>query len=510
MSKRTTNISKNLIWGILSKLLALCLPFATRTVIIHTLGINYVGLGSLFNSLLHVLNFADLGIGGAIVFSMYKPMAEGKTEKICALLNFYKVAYRRIGTIILLFGLLALSFLKNLIAGDVPQGINIYVLFVIYLLNDILGYLLFAYRQALFTASQKVHVISKISLFVQLSQNILQIVVLLIFKNFYYYVLLLPICTVINSLLIYILSIHEFPNFTAKGILEKSEIQEIKKKVRGMVFQKIGNMILTSADTIVISSFLGLSVLGIYNSYYYVISFLSGLLLVVQQAIIPSIGNSMVEASKNKNLKNFKLINFIYMWILCVFCSCMLGLYQPFIKLWQGKINMLSNDMVILLVIYFFCLKMNDVCWMYKEAAGLWWESKYIPIVSSVLNLGINIVLVQRIGLYGIVISTIISLLLVNFPFTTKIVFKKYFNSSKDMAKYCLRILYFFVCMIISCILVFFVSKHIVADSIVSLLIKGALCFVLSNLVLLLLNFWFEDFRKSISVLINLVQVKIK
>jgi len=140
------------------------LPFITRTVMIYTMGMQYVGLGGLFTSVLQLLSFAELGIGGVLVFSMYKPIAENDDSKVCALLNFYKKAYRIIGFIILVAGLLIMPFLRNLIAGDLPEGINLYLLYAVYLLNNVLGYFLFAYKQSLLAASQRIDIISKISM----------------------------------------------------------------------------------------------------------------------------------------------------------------------------------------------------------------------------------------------------------------------------------------------------------------------------------------------------------
>ena len=182
---RTENASRNIAWGVLYKVVSLGLPFVTRTVLIYTLGMQYVGLGSIFSSILQVLSFAELGIGSALVFGMYKPMAEGNDEKVCALLNFYKKTYRIIGTIILVFGLLMMPFLKYLIAGDIPETINLQVLFSIYLLNNIIGYFLYAYKQSLFTASQRTDMISKIGMGLQLFSSVAQIFVLAFVHNYY-------------------------------------------------------------------------------------------------------------------------------------------------------------------------------------------------------------------------------------------------------------------------------------------------------------------------------------
>ena len=333
---RVKNASRNIVWGVLNKIVVLLLPFITRTVMIYTLGMEYVGLSSLFTSILQVLSFAELGIGSALVFSMYEPMAENDDKKICALLNLYKKTYRIIGVIILVAGLAILPFLNYFVNGSVPNNINLQILFVIYLLNNLAGYFLFAYKQALFTAAQRVDVISKVGMILQLFLSIFQVVILILFKNYYMYSIAIPIVTVVNNIIICVVSDRKFPQYKCYGCICKEEKKEIEKKVGGLLFQKIGNIILTSADTIVISSFLGLRVLGIYNGYYYVITALLGFLAVIQQAIIPAIGNSEVLESKAKNLKDFRMFHLLYMWIVIWWCCCLSGLYQPLLV--YGKV----------------------------------------------------------------------------------------------------------------------------------------------------------------------------
>ena len=288
---RTENASRNIIWGILNKIISLGLPFIIRTIMIYTMGMQYVGLGSLFTSVLQVLSFAELGVGSALVFSMYKPIADGNDDKVCALLNFYRKIYRVIGCVILALGLVMLPFLKYLIAGDLPKGINLQVLFIMYLLNNVLGYFLFAYKQSLFTASQRTDMISKIGMGLQLISSIAQILSLVLLHSYYAYVAVVPVITCLNNVCIGILTDKYYPQYRCKGKIEKEELHSIEKKVGGMVLQKIGGIVLTSVDTIVISAFLGLTSLALYQNYYYIITALFGFLTVIMQSIIAGVGN---------------------------------------------------------------------------------------------------------------------------------------------------------------------------------------------------------------------------
>lgn len=502
---RVENASRNILWGVLNKIVVLVLPFITRTVMIYTLGMEYVGLSSLFSSILQVLSFAELGIGSALVFSMYKPMAEEDDEKVCALLNLYRKTYRIIGIVILLAGIIIIPFLKYLVKGSIPNDISLQLLFIVYLVNNLAGYFLFAYKQALFTAAQRVDVISKVGMLLQLILSIGQITILVFFRNYYIYSIAIPIVTILNNLVVGKISDMEFPQYKCRGNVKKSEIKEIEKKIGGLLFQKIGNIILASADTLVISSFLGLKILGIYNGYYYVITALFGFLGVIQQAIIPAIGNSVVVETKKKNLIDFRKFHLIYLWIVIWWCACLAGLYQPFMRLWQGENNMLSNQIVILLVIYFFSYKMGDVCWMYREAIGLWWEARYVPLVSSVVNLIINIILVKWIGLVGVLISSILSLMLINFPWSSKVLFISYFKSKKEWWGYIVRTIWYFVLMVGISFITIYLCSYFDNNKIYDLILKAIVCLIIPNILLIILNIWNRDFKAAVKIVSRMV-----
>lgn len=487
---RTKNASRNIIWGILSKVVTLGMPFFTRTVMIYTMGMTYVGLGSLFSSVLQVLSFAELGIGSALVFSLYKPIAENDNIKVCALLNFYRKTYRIIGTVILCLGLLMMPFLKVLIAGDTPENVNIYILFAVYLLNNILGYYLFAYKQVLFTASQRMDMISKIGMVLQCVSSILQIAVLFLFQNYYLYVCIIPIITVLNNVCLAILTDRYYPQYKCKGKIDNAELKSIEKKVGGMVFQKIGTIVLSSVDTIVISAFLGLTSLALYQNYYYIITSLLGVLSVIMQSIIAGVGNSVASETNEKNYKDFNKFNFIYIWIVTWCSVCLLCLYQPFMKIWVGTKNMLGTDMVILFSIYFFVHKWCDMLYVYQEACGIWWETKFVPLIAAIVNLVINIILVQIMGLPGILISTIIAVILVYDTGYAKVLFGTYFKPiEKGLFKYWIRQgLYFLSAVLIAAITVFACRGITFKSTICQLIYNGLICVIIPNVIYII--FW--------------------
>ncbi len=336
--------------------------------------------------MLQVLSFTELGLGSALVYSMYEPIANLDDAKVRALLNFYKKSYRVIGCIIMAVGLAISPFLDKLVDGDTPADINLYILFLIYLANNVIGYFMFAEKTSLLLACQRDDLNSRAALIIRVVQNALQIIIILISKDYYLFSICIPVCTVLSNLLSAFISKKEYPQYYCEGKIDKQELKSIEKNVGGMVLQKTGNIALTSVDTIVISAFLGLRILGIFNNYYYIITALNMLLGMICRVLIPAVGNSIACESKEKNYKDFQKFLLIYQWIVIWMSVCTLCLFQPFIKLWVGEELMLPNNIAILFAIYFFIFKWLDIVYVYMEASGIWWQGKMFPLISAASN----------------------------------------------------------------------------------------------------------------------------
>ena len=182
---RTENALRNIIFGIILKIYQIVCPFIMRTVIINYLGVQYVGLNSLFSSILSVLNLAELGVGSAMVYCMYRPIASDNENEICALMKLYRKYYRLIGFVVAILGLLLLPFLPKFVTGEVPDGLNLYTLYILNLITTVLSYWLFAYKNCLLNAHQRIDVISKVNLVVFTIQYVLQFISVCFYKNYY-------------------------------------------------------------------------------------------------------------------------------------------------------------------------------------------------------------------------------------------------------------------------------------------------------------------------------------
>ena len=300
---RTKNASKNLLFGTIYRFILLLAPFAVRTVMIKTLGVEYVGLGSLFSSILNVLNLAELGLNSAIVFTMYGAIATNDKQQIKQLMSFYRKTYRIIGIIVLAGGCIVAPFLDYFISGDVPADINKYIVYFMMLISTSLTYFLFAYKTCLFTAHQRSDVPSKIGSVITLALNVTQCILLLLFKNYYFYLIVIPVSTIANNLILALLCSKKYPEYKPDGELPPEIKKSIKKKVSSLFVYKLGSIVLSSVDAIVISTFLGLTILGKYNNYYYIITALFGFFEVYYNSMTAGIGNSIkLESKKIKKI----------------------------------------------------------------------------------------------------------------------------------------------------------------------------------------------------------------
>lgn len=491
--ERTKNAMRNIAWGIIEKIVSLLLPFLTRSVMIKMLGAEYLGLDGLFTSILSVLSISELGFGTAIVFSMYKPIAEDDTDTLCALLNMYKKVYHIIGNVILVLGVILTPFLPYLIKGSYPNNINIYVLYIIYVFNTVVSYYLFAYKTALFSAYQRNDVASKRSAIISLFSNVFKIVVLLTIRSYYVYVIIIPLTTIITNIANAVLASRMFPNIECRGSISKEMKEAIKKRITGLVSFKIYNVIFSTVDSLVISAFLGLVPLAMYNNYYYIQTAVIGFLAIFTSSITAGVGNKMVTNSKEDNYKDFKKFTFINGWI-CGWCAvCLFCLYDHFMKLWVGERYILPFGTMILMVFYFLLPRITTLTYTYREAAGLWWEDRHRPLIASVVNFLVNLALVQVIGLNGVIISTLICTIFINVPWGSKILFDNYFKMS--CVPYFKRLIYYTLVIVIAGSLTWFACGIFPDYGMFFLLLKGCVCVVIPNMVFMLFYHKMDEFE---------------
>ncbi len=503
---RTKKSAANVVFGVGNRIVLMVFPFIIKTITIYTLGAEYLGLNSLFSSILQVLSLSELGVGSAMVYNMYRPLAEGDKKTVGALLLLYKKVYSYIGLFILVVGISLCPFLDKLIASSYPQDINIYILYLIFLLNTVLSYWLFAYKKSLLEANQVNSIESMLNTAVNFVLYIGQIIVLLLFKDYYLYIILMPICTAVLNVVRNIVVSRLFPEIKAEGKLDKAIIEDIKKKVFALFGHKIGTTIITSADSIVISAILGLVVLAQYSNYYYIINSLIGFVTIFYTAITASVGNSIVKDSVEKNYHDFKTLVFINSWIVGWCSICLYCLYQPFMKIWMGDDMLFGKGTLILFVVYFYVWLIRRIGLTYKDAAGMWNEDFLKPYVGAVINLVTNIILVKYIGVDGALLSTIIIMVLIYAPWETIVLFKNLFKSSPK--EYIIRLIIYTLITVTLAVATDMFCNLVQLEGIVGLIIRIFICLVVPNIIYIVIYNRTEEFKESKLKLVGLIRRK--
>lgn len=488
--ERSKNAARNIVYGSISKIYTLLVPFLMRTALIYLLGMEYAGLNSLFSSILTVLNLAELGVGSALIFSMYEPLANDDTEKICALMQLYKIYYRIIGLVILVIGVACTPFLPYLVKSDLPSDMNLYILFYINLASTVVTYWLFAYKNCLINVHQRNDISDKISLVINTLTYIVQFIMLVLTKNYYAYIIVTLFFGVVNNIVTSIIVDKKYPQYKARGKLSKEETKSINKRVRDLFTAKIGGIVSGSADTIVISAFLGLSQLSLYQNYFFIVNSVMGFVTLISNSCRSGIGNSIVTESNEKNYNDLNRLTFIFAWIAIFSTSCFAVLFQPFIELWVGKENLLSYSMVILFCIYFYVNVIQSLLLLYKDASGIWHKDRFRPLITSLTNLGLNLIMVQFCGLYGVLLSTVLSILVVGMPWLLKNLSETIFcRSMKDYLYQLFK--YTALCIVITALTIA-ATYFVTFDSLIlTIIVRALICIVLPNAVLYLV------FRKS-------------
>ncbi len=498
--ERIRGARRNALWGLTEKLLALAFPFLTRTVLIDALGLSYGGVGGLFSSILQVLSLAEMGLCSAIIFSLYKPLAENDDAAVCALMGFYRRAYRFIGLGVLGLGLLVLPFLRLLIRADIPPGLNVGAAYAVYLANACMGYFVFPECRALLSAAHRQDAISRSALAARLLCCFSQIAFLLLARSFFLYAVMLPLSSLADGLICAHYARRAYPRFRCRGGITAEKKQEIAQKIRGLFIHRLCGSTRNALDSIFISAFLGLTQVGLYGNYFYILYAVRGMLDALTQGMSAGVGNSVAVESAEKNLRDLRNLTFLYQWV-CGFCTvCLLVLYQPFMRLWMGEGRMFGSGAVIAFSVYFYVWTMGDIKSQYADARGIWWKDRKRALAEALCNVALNYVMVRLFGVVGVILATAISILLVGFPWSAYILFKDYFGLP-HLPGYLGAQLQFALVTALACCLTWRASALLPRTGFAGLSANILLCLLLPNLVYFLCYWKTPYFRRALPLI---------
>ena len=265
---RAQKSAKNIIVALISNALNIVLGVVVQSIFLKTLGEEYLGLNTVLTSILSMLSIAELGLGSAIIYNMYKPIANKDKEKIKSLMKFYKKCYSIIIIVMLAIGLIVSIFLKQIV-GETQTIQNLYLLYFLFLTDVIFSYTI-AYKRSIIYANQEEYLTNIVHLIYLVVMNGLQILFLYLTHNYCVFLIIKLVCRILENVLVNIIANKKYPYIKEKDVkeLDKEIKDDIIKNIKALFFHKIAGFIVSSTDTILISVFFeGLVTVAYYSAY---------------------------------------------------------------------------------------------------------------------------------------------------------------------------------------------------------------------------------------------------
>ncbi|MDO4811183.1 MAG: hypothetical protein Q3985_04485 [Eubacteriales bacterium] len=495
---RSENAARNAAVSVGARLTEQILAFVSRTVFIWFLSEEYLGVTSLFANILNVLNLTELGLATAINVALYKPLAAGDKEKIKSFLKIYRTAYYFVGIAVLVIGVGLVPFLPYLMKGT-TDVVNVTVVYLMYVAKNVLSYWLFAYKRSILEADQQGYILNVFSYGLQCVFKIVQIVLLFLFKStpqlsFYIYCANDVVVSVCCNLAISSYVNKKYPFIKEKNVapLSKSEKTDLVKNVYGVSLNRISATLNGSADSIIISAFIGTVILGLYSNYLLLGEAVRKMLTLLFSSLVPSIGNLNVTESVEKKRKIFNTLHFASFWINGFCVICLWNLLNPFlVSVWLGSKFRLSNLVVFALCMNYLVDWLMGAPLQFRNACGLYWQSRYRAIVAILVNVALSIIAAKVLnwGIPGILLATIISRLAVTLWVDTYLVHKHVLHTSPK--PYFLKYFASLALVIATGGLIKVICLWMPEDSILFFIIRTFLCVLIPNLL------WWLMFRKT-------------
>lgn len=477
---RTEYSILNILTGLGGYILNTILGFLCRIVFVQCLSADYLGVNGLFTNILTVLSLAELGVGSAIVYALYKPLAENDEEKIASLMKLYSRAYRMVGVLIAGVGLALMPFLMLIIREEPNISESVYLLYAINLFNTASSYF-FSYRSSLLIAAQRNYIVSGISYAVAIVQSVLQMVFLLAFRNYIVYLLIQTVGTLLFNIIVSRVAVRQFPYICKKETapLPKNEQRVLFANVRDLMIYKISSLLVNSTDNILITFFKGLATTGIASNYTLLVNTLNSLLAQVFNGLTASIGNHNASEPLEKRYQMFSFLNMMNFWI---FGWAALGIYfcaSDLVQLCFGEEYVLSSEIPFVMALNFFTVGAMNAVWTYKHTLGLFHYGRFIQFFTGILNIVFSVLLGVHWGLFGILLATFLARSLTSLWYDPYAVFKHGFH--KPVRLYVEKIARYVIILAASVVLCRTLFLFISGGVIVRTLLKMILCSAITN-----------------------------
>ena len=486
-TSRTSNSLKNMAFGVGSQMLSILMGFFTRWMFIALLGKEYLGVSGLFTNVLSLLSLANLGFDTAIIYSLYKPLAEGDMVAVKGYMRVYKRVYRAVGATVFVLGCILMPFLPHLIKGTVTIPENIYVIYFLFLTQSASSYF-FSYKQSLLTASQQNRINSLYHSIFMVLRNLGEMVVLFFFRAYIPTLICIIAFQLAENAWIARVTDKKFPFLTdsSTGEISFEQKQALKENVKSLFLYKISGTIISSTDNILISKFQGLASVGLYSNYVYIVDVIRTFLSYIFYSMTASIGNYNATESKEANEKMFYNLFFASFWLYGFTGICLGVLLNPFIALWIGEDYLLPSWTVFIIIVNYYTAGVQYASTTYREVTGLFKVGKYRPLIAAMINLAVSIILAYPLGISGILLGTIISRLCVYFWYDPYIIHKTLFG--QKLRYYFATYLLYGLCTLAVGTLCFAIARSItLKNPILAFAIEMGICALLPNIFFFIL-----------------------
>lgn len=505
---RSENVIKNSFWQVMNTFVKIIMGFVSRTIFIYFLNAEYLGINGLFTNVLSLLSLAELGFSSAVTFNLYKPLKDDDKERIAAIMNFYKMIYRVVAAAILVIGLCIVPFLQFIVKNSTFSIGYLRITYIIFLLKTVVTYL-YSYNYTLITADQKAYKAMHITFINILTTDVLKIAVLIVTRNFIAYLVTEIISSFIFNMIksMYVQKLYP----VLKDKEAKLSVQERKKlfnDVGNIFIGKISTTVLNSTDNIIISAFVSVITVGYMSNYTMLIGYIQGFINPSLYAAQASIGNAIVSEPREYVLKVLKRLTMMTLFIGSFACTALFCLSSDFISILWGKNLLLDMPVVLILMVNSFYQMIKIPLWMTLTTCGFFQKDKFISLVGVVCNIITSVILVQFLGVSGVIWGTIISQTVQLFM-KARLLFRDYFEKSEVS----------YLLLFMSCFLIFGLELGVTAlccnlvggiNDIAAFVIKMIICAVVPNLITVLLFHKTDAFQYTVGLIKKSVLKRLK
>lgn len=506
-NSRTTNTLYNFISSLGGQMIAIVMKFVIRTVFIHTLGKEYLGIGGLFSNILSMLSLAEFGVGSAILFKLYEPIAKGDRHRITVLVKFYRDVYKAIGALILVLGLCLIPFLPVLIKNYdslAKLQINAVLIFLLYLLQSVASYFFYAYKSAVIKANQKEFIITVVGYAFTVGSSLLQIILLYLVRSFEVYVAVMIISVIAENIVFAKIADRMYPyiNDRTQDGVSRKEVLETIKDCGALFLYKLNSIVLNATDNIILSAFLGLETVALYANYYIFYTTIHRFEIKLFNSVSHSLGNLHTTRNKSHEYTIFETVMLVCALLGGIAGVGIAAVSDEFVQVWVGSDWVLPYPFAILMGWEIYTMPFKTALSKYRTTMGLFRQGKFRPLAGMLINLFVSIALVKKWGICGVLVGTIVADWTTFMWFDPMVIHKYGFENYASVLRYFKKFLVNFLTVVLTGILNIWLCRSVLAGfGWLSVIVHAALCGITVSVALLLVNIRHQESRYILTLI---------